>query len=183
MRIVSGRFGGRRLKAPRGRHTRPTGERVREALFSMLGGQTFERVADVFAGTGGLGLEALSRGAVHVDFYEKDRAARTALTDNIAALGVTETAKVITTPVPRGIGAGPRYDLVLVDPPWGQNLAPLVVGKLVEMDRLTLGAILVIEEQRGKHPPLSDWTALGLSLDDERHYGDTALQFLSLQAI
>src|ERR1700674_233430 len=88
MRVIAGSHGGRRLKAPAGRRTRPTSERVREALFAMLGPLGGETVLDLFAGTGALGIEALSRGAGRVVFVERDRAAALALSENLEALGI-----------------------------------------------------------------------------------------------
>src|ERR671934_2307496 len=95
MRVVAGRFGGRRLRAPRGRDTRPTSDRVREALFSILGPMEDARVLDLFAGSGALGIEALSRGAAHATFVERDRAAADVIRRNLATVGAEARATVV----------------------------------------------------------------------------------------
>ncbi len=122
MRIIAGAWRGRTLVAPPGATTRPTGERMREALFSMLISRigTFEglRVADLFAGTGALGLEALSRGAAHCTFVEQDRVALEAIEANVAKLGASAT--ILAQAAARFAG-GP-FDLVLIDPPYRTGL-------------------------------------------------------------
>ena len=179
MRVIAGRYGGRHLKVPPGRDTRPTGERVREALFSVLGAAVVDaRVADLFAGTGALGLEALSRGAASVDFYENGRQAAVVLRSNMAALGLGAEARLITATLPRGVGPGPSWDLVLLDPPWGKQLAEQTVARVVALGRLAPGALVVVEERAGAHPDAAFWATLGLALEDARTYGDTALQLL-----
>jgi len=179
VRIVAGRYGGRRLEAPAGRDTRPTGEGVREALFSVLGPAVVgARVADLFAGTGALGLEALSRGAEFVDFFDSGRVAIATLRRNIATLGAEAQTRLITAPLPRGIGMGAAWNLVLLDPPWGQGLGVAAVARLVASGRLAPGALVVAEDRRGAQPPTAAWRELGLSVEDARDYGDTSLVFL-----
>lgn len=179
MRIIAGRFGGRHLKAPTGSDTRPTTDRVREALFSVLGPVVRgARVADLFAGTGALGLEALSRGAASVDFYESRSQTIAVLRSNVAALGVGDDVQVITAPLPRGIKPGPPWDLVLADPPWGKQLAAPPLVRAIELGRLAPGALVVVEERRGEQLAAASWLACGLALEDERVYGDTSLQLL-----
>jgi 16S rRNA (guanine966-N2)-methyltransferase len=125
VRIIAGAWRGRPLQAPAGQATRPTSDRAREALFSMLasrlGSFTGLHVIDLFAGTGALGLEALSRGAASCSFVEQDRAALAALTANIAKLGAT-AARVIAGDATRMVAGGP-YDLALLDPPYRTGLA------------------------------------------------------------
>src|SRR3954465_7399669 len=120
MRIVAGRWGGRTLHAPRGRSTRPTSDRVREALFSILGPLDGARVLDLFAGSGALGLEALSRGAAAATFVERERLALRALRDNVADLGAD--AEVVAADARVFLRAarerGAQYDLVFLDPPY-----------------------------------------------------------------
>src|SRR5262245_8461142 len=127
VRVIAGELGGRRLTAPRGRSTRPTSDRVREALFMALEPLAGVRVVDLFAGSGALGIEALSRGAVHVDFVESDRLARAALAANLSTLGLEARARVWPLSLPRGlarIGEALRAaDLVLADPPYGGDTA------------------------------------------------------------
>lgn len=183
MRIIAGRFGGRNLKAPTGRDTRPTTDRVREALFSVLGDAVRgSRVADLFAGTGALGLEALSRGAASVDFYESRSQTLAVLKQNIVTLGVGDEVAVIAAPLPRGIKEGAPWDLVLIDPPWGKGLAGPTLTRAVERGRLAAGGLVVVEERRGQQPAAAYWRGVGLTLEDERLYGDTTIQLLRVPA-
>jgi 16S rRNA (guanine966-N2)-methyltransferase len=123
MRVISGTARGRRLVAPEGPMTRPTPDRVREATFNALGslGAVVDAtVLDLFAGSGALGIEALSRGAAHATFVDQDRAARRAIETNLAACGLTERATVVTSTV-RSFLVGAReqsWDLALIDPPY-----------------------------------------------------------------
>lgn len=130
MRIIAGQWRGRTLIAPEGDATRPTADRTREALFSMLVSRlgSFEglKVADICAGTGALGLEALSRGAAHCTFVERDRPAVEALRANIAKLGAEAEVRAIAAESL----AGGAYDLVLIDPPYGSGLAQKILPKI-----------------------------------------------------
>lgn len=175
MRIVAGRFRGRRLTAPPGLDTRPTGDRVRESLFSILGPLDGLLVLDLFAGTGALGLEALSRGAAHATFVERDRRALTALRSNVSALGLgADEASVVETDYRRALrdaGArGEAYDLVLLDPPYrdAPRFAPVLEVALRPL--LRDGARVVTESDR--RSPLD----LALGGSDERRYGDTLIR-------
>ncbi len=150
MRIIGGRWRGRRLAAPPGQTTRPTAERLRQAIFDMLlhapwGGRGVIEgalVLDVFAGTGALGLEALSRGAAAAEFFEQDRAALTALRSNIAACGAA--ARVHPGDACRAIG-GPPARLVFLDPPYGLNLVEAAIGGLTASGRIASDTLLVAE--------------------------------------
>lgn len=130
MRIIAGQWRGRSLAAPEGKATRPTADRTREALFSMLASRlgSFEglKVADICAGTGALGLEALSRGAAHCTFVERDRAAVDALRANIAKLGAEAEVRAIAA---ESFVGGP-FDIVLIDPPYGSGLAQKILPKI-----------------------------------------------------
>ncbi len=128
MRVIAGRYKGRRLRAPRGRNTRPTSDRVREALFSMLGAVDEARVLDLFAGTGALGIEALSRGASSAVFVERDAAALDALRANLETLDLhqprVEVRRVDALAALRTARErNETYDLVFVDPPYGDAQA------------------------------------------------------------
>lgn len=122
MRVISGTARGRRLVAPEGPSTRPTPDRVREATFNALGSLgavTDATVLDLFAGSGALGIEALSRGAAHVTFVDRDRAAISAVQANLEACGMSDRARVVTSPADRFLAAaGERWDLALLDPPY-----------------------------------------------------------------
>jgi 16S rRNA (guanine966-N2)-methyltransferase len=155
MRIVAGIWRGRALSAPAGAATRPTADRVRQALFDMLlhapwgGRESIEgaRVLDVFAGTGALGLEALSRGAAHATFIERDRAALATLRANIAACR-TETLCTVLVADAVAASSGPPCGLVFLDPPYGQELIPRALARLAAGGWIAPGALLVAETGR-----------------------------------
>ena len=155
MRIIGGAWRGRALRTPPGRATRPTADRVRQALFDMLlhapwGGRELiegARVLDAFAGTGALGLEALSRGAAHVTFLENDRAALGVLRANIALCGAGERCAVLAADALRPPMGAP-YSLVFLDPPYGLDLVPQAVAVLRERGWIAPGATLVAETGR-----------------------------------
>jgi 16S rRNA (guanine966-N2)-methyltransferase len=172
VRVIAGSLGGRRLHAPPGRRTRPTSDRVREALFSMLGDVAGASVLDLFAGTGALGIEALSRGAERAVFVERDGAVADVLRRNLRELGVgDERAEVRRAGVAEALRTArerrEKYDLVLIDPPysqassWGAQLGPLLAPLL------NPGARVVAESDR--RAPLR----LEGPVERERRYGDT----------
>ena len=177
MRITGGEFGSRALKAPRGSATRPTSDRVREALFSILGarGALTGRVLDLFAGTGALGLEALSRGAEAVVFVERSREALVALQANVDALGVRGRVRVLSVPVERAGRAleGERFDLVFADPPYADVKSGVALRALESVAVPVLGGLLVLEHASRDAPP----AIAGLAHDEARTYGDTAVSF------
>lgn len=181
MRIVAGAFRGRRLQAPAGVLTRPTTDRVREALFSALGsiagGLEGEVVLDAFAGSGALGLEALSRGAAHVTFAEKDRRALDALRANIATLAVSDVCRVVTGDVTRSLPApvaGP-FSLILLDPPY--KLDPAVVGGLLDaLDRRGSIAPDALVSWERSTDGRTDWPA-SFAVRSVKTYGGTAIEF------
>jgi 16S rRNA (guanine966-N2)-methyltransferase len=147
MRVISGKWRGRALKAPAGESTRPTSDRAREAIFSMLTSRlgTFEDldVLDLFAGTGALGIEALSRGAGTACFIDNDAAAVKAIRANLAAMGTT--GDVRQSPV-ASIGGAPRaHHLVFLDPPYGLGLADPALSHLHERGWIAPGALVSVE--------------------------------------
>ena len=168
MRVVAGEFKGRRLVAPRGSRTRPTADRVREALFSMLGDVAGARVLDLYAGSGALGIEALSRGAESAVFVERDRAALSALERNLEATGAP--GEVRRQDVARFL-ARPEgtFDLVFCDPPY--DVAPALSGTLAEALPAITGQDARIVTESDKRNPL----LLPLPLVVERTYGDTRI--------
>lgn len=147
-RIIAGEWRGRTLEVPPGDATRPTAARAREALFSMLasrlGGFEGLRVLDLFAGSGALGLEALSRGAVHARFVEAYPAPRRALQRNIATLGAEARCEVLALRVETLASAPAPHDLVFVDPPYHMGLAAAAIGRLAG-GWLASGAIVAVE--------------------------------------
>jgi 16S rRNA (guanine966-N2)-methyltransferase len=168
MRVVAGRFGGRRLQAPRGRDTRPTADRVREALFSMLGDVTGARVLDLYAGSGALGIEAISRGAASAVFVERDPQAVAVIERNLAALGVE--ADVVRQDVLRFLArADGPFELVFCDPPY--DSASRLAGPLAErLPALTPDHARIVTESDKRHP-----LELPFPLLTERSYGDTRI--------
>jgi 16S rRNA (guanine966-N2)-methyltransferase len=175
MRVIAGRLGGRRLKGPRGRVTRPTSDRVREGLFAMLGELEGASVLDLFAGTGALGIEALSRGAASVVFVERHAGAVRAMNKNLAALGIESTEAEVRRGDALGAlrsarGREETYDLVFIDPPyrqaheWGREFSAVLLSLLRPAARV------VVESDR--RAPLE----LGMEVEQERRYGDTSIR-------
>jgi 16S rRNA (guanine966-N2)-methyltransferase len=183
MRIIAGSHRGRPIRAPSGMRTRPTTDRVREALFSILGDLTDFQVIDCFAGSGAIGLEAVSRGASRAFFVESGREACTVIERNAASLGLSSRCVVLRREVEKATGAllpHAPFDLILADPPWpiAQEAAPWVAelaGQcLAGNGRLVLG-----------HPtrePLSLDPELGFELQQTRHWGDSAMSFFERSA-
>lgn len=182
MRIVGGRFRGTSLATPSGSDIRPTGDRVRESLFNILlhGIEAFDidgaRVLDLFAGTGALGLEALSRGAAYAHFVEDDASARGLIRRNIEAVGATGVTKIYRRDATRLGEAGTLrpFTLVFADPPYGKGLAEKALASAIAGGWLVPGAIAVVEERASADFAPPD----GFTLLDSRLYGDTALHFL-----
>ncbi|WP_329108321.1 16S rRNA (guanine(966)-N(2))-methyltransferase RsmD [Micromonospora sp. NBC_01699] len=181
-RIVAGTFGGRRIVAPSGASTRPTSDRVREALFSALDSQldlNGARFADLYAGSGAVGLEALSRGAVHVLLVEGDpRAARIAR-DNLATLRATPAARLVTGKVAQVLASGPDggpYDVIFADPPYAvpnEEIAAMLTA-LVERGWLAPDGVVVVERST-RTGPLDE--VQGITVERGRRYGETTLWY------
>jgi 16S rRNA (guanine966-N2)-methyltransferase len=176
MRVIAGRYGGLRLQAPKGDATRPTSDRVREALFSILGSRVEgAEVLDLFAGSGALGIEALSRGAAHVDFVDKAGPALRQLKGNLQALRITAEADVHSRDakgfLQPALERRRHYDLVFLDPPY--RLASRLGTELAQplRDVLAPGGIVISESDR--RAPLDLEL---LPVHDERRYGDTLIR-------
>ena len=175
MRVVAGRFGGRRIATVQGDATRPTTDRVREALFSILGPLDGMRVLDLFAGSGALAIEALSRGAAHATLVENDAWAAAVIERNLETLDLSpEETQLLRMPADRALRAarerGDAYDLVFLDPPYRQAPA---LGQQLAADLaavLAPGARVVTESDR--RAPMD----LPLPPPDERRYGDTLIR-------
>ena len=185
MRIIAGRHRGTKLAEPAGADTRPTADRVRESLFNVLAGGRFGEVVtdahviDVFAGTGALGLEALSRGASHVSFIERDQAALATLRANITRLKRGPDCQVIagdalTLAAWRGMPAG----LLLADAPYGTGAGIEAAARLITINALTADALLVIETGCGEVLDEETVASAGLRRLDDRIYGRARLHFL-----
>ena len=184
MRIVSGEFRGKTLVTPPGRNTRPTSDRARQAVFNILEhapwseGVRDARVIDLFAGSGALGFEALSRGAAFCLFVETDEAARGAIRQNVDAMhlfGRTRVHRRDATQLGQRPGAdGPAFDLAFLDPPYGKGLGETALAKLAAGGWLAPAAVLVLE-RGADEPPLS---APGFEDLDVRDYGAARIWFL-----
>ncbi|HYP99764.1 MAG TPA: 16S rRNA (guanine(966)-N(2))-methyltransferase RsmD [Polyangiaceae bacterium] len=182
MKIVAGEFRGRQLSTPSGDATRPTAARAREALFSILGDVTGERVLDLYAGSGALGLEALSRGADQLVLVESGKAAQQAIRSNLQALGVGARATLLPLRAETSLKALERlapFSLVFADPPWADAQAALVLlEKLAGQSLFAPAARLVLEHAARTAPVLSIGTRL--SAVDTRRWGDTAVTIFEL---
>jgi len=174
MRVIAGELGGRRLHAPHGDRTRPTSDRVREALFMSLGSLAGGRVVDLYAGSGALAIEALSRGAAWADLVEPDLRARAAIARNLEELGLDGRAKVWPLRLPGGLGRIPaalhEAAVVFADPPYGGRDARAVLAALGAPGVLAPGARFVLETHAKDDVPGRDGT---LALERERQYGET----------
>ncbi|WP_425098061.1 16S rRNA (guanine(966)-N(2))-methyltransferase RsmD [Tropicibacter sp. S64] len=183
MRIIAGEFRGRRLaavgKGDPGAHLRPTTDRVREALFNMLDGGRFgqpfdgSRVLDLFAGTGALGLEALSRGSAFVTFVEKGRVGQGLIRENLTLLGCADRVKLLGTDALRLPQAEAPADLVFLDPPYGKGLGEKALAVARGAGWIAPDALIVWEENAPQTAPD------GFTLLESRKYGDTVVTLLS----
>ena len=181
MRIIAGRFRGLALanvgKGDAGAHLRPTTDRVRESLFSMLTGGRFgdpidgARVLDLFAGTGALGLEALSRGASHVTFVDDGRKALSLIRGNVAKCRCADDVTVVKRDATR-LPDGQPHDLIFLDPPYGSGLGEKALDAAIKGGWVAPDALIVWEESAAITPPD------GVELLDARRYGDTTISIL-----
>jgi len=184
MRITGGKLGGRRLVAPEDGRVRPTSDKIRQAVFNILRhngfGFTLENAAviDLFAGTGALGLEAISQGARYALFVDDNADSRALQRQNIEALGLTGVTKIwrrdATDLGPIGAGAGGPFDLAFLDPPYRKDLIAPTLAALLSGGWLRPGALVVAETAKDEvfaHP--------GFTLLDSRSYGDTTVAFLA----
>lgn len=186
MRIISGDFRGKALaavgKGDAAAHLRPTTDRVRESLFNVLMGGAYgnpistARVLDVFAGTGALGLEALSRGAAQVTFVDDGRKAQSLIKENIGLCRAESSCKLIRRDARRlGRNPGAGFDLIFLDPPYGKGLGEKSLAGLQKGGWIGKEAVLILEEGQALTAPD------GFILHDQRRYGDSYIHFLSLE--
>jgi 16S rRNA (guanine966-N2)-methyltransferase len=183
MRIVGGKFRGRPIIAPEGRDTRPTSDRTREAVFNVLShagwspGLEERRVLDLFAGSGALGFEAMSRGSAFALFVETDAAARGALRDNIEALGLFGATRIhrrdATDLGAKPAGLGEPFDLVFMDPPYHRGLGDAALARLAPGGWITPDALIVFECAADEAPATP-----GFDILDQREYGAAKVVFL-----
>ncbi|MEO5808170.1 16S rRNA (guanine(966)-N(2))-methyltransferase RsmD [Devosia sp.] len=185
MRIIAGKFRGKTLISPSDLSIRPTADRVRENMFNILAsrlGPSFDglRVLDLFAGTGALGLEALSRGAAHVTFVDTGAEARGIVRDHIDAFGAGGVTKLLRRDATDlgPPGSMKPFDLVFLDPPYGQGLGELALANIAKTGWVAPGATLVFEDSVDAAITLPP----GYTMDDRREYGAAAIHFLSFAA-
>ena len=177
LRLIAGEFGGRTIAAPSGRRTHPMGERVRGSLFNILGDLKGAYVLDAFAGSGALGLEALSRGAQFVTFIEKDKQAQSIIAQNITNLDVSDRTKLVRSSVAGWdeTTESQQFDFILVDPPY-HDLQLSTVSRLQKY--LKPNGLMVLSYPGRESAP----TVNGVVVVDNRSYGDAALAFYRLDA-
>ena len=181
IRVIAGKYGGRKLDAPSESNTRtkPMGERIRNALFNSIGGEVQgAEVLDAFAGTGSVGFEALSRGAAHVTFVERDKVAQRIITHNMEMLGAGEDAELIRTTVNNWLDTsdGHAYDLIFADPPY-HDLQLSTVSRLLGLLKPN-GLMVLSHTGRGEVPNLEN----GIVVVDNRSYGNACLTFFRREA-
>lgn len=181
MRIVGGEFRGRPLATPRSQSIRPTTDRTREAVFNVLAHRFADRlegarVLDLFAGTGALGIEALSRGAAHCLFIEESAEGRGLIRTNVEALGLQGRTKIFRRDATGlgDVGTIAPFGLVFADPPYGKGLGEMALRSALKGGWLLPGALCVVEEASSAHFAPGE----GLSVVDERGYGDTVIRFI-----
>lgn len=175
MRVIAGTAKGRRLKPPRGARTRPTTDRVKEALFSSLQPELAgASVLDLFAGSGALGIEALSRGAATATFVERHDATARLIDENLALTGLTTRATVVVADAVDALRHPPNapFDVVLADPPYDLDSATLAVVLAAVASHLAHAAVVTVERDRRADPP--HWPA-SIRPDRHRRYGDTVI--------
>ncbi len=178
MRIIAGKFKGRMLKTPKGSSTRPTQGMLREALFNICQNEIKgARFLDLFAGSGAIGLEAISRGASHVSFIEQDRRAIQCIQENITALNIESATRIIPTNASRGLNLlakeGAKFDLIFIDPPYDMQVDLNRVAQL-----LALNGTLFLEK---RYKPIKSMPVPGLKMKEERRFGDTTLTLFCLE--
>jgi 16S rRNA (guanine966-N2)-methyltransferase len=180
MRIIAGHLRGRRLKAPPGNATRPTSDRAREGIFSILGSLEGFRVLDLYAGTGALGIEAISRGAAHAVFVESGHRAQSCLLENISTLSLSQRTSVLRCPVERAgsdLFTLAPFDVIFCDPPWSNAHAIWqLLDKMKAANWLSSGGRLVLEHPASGNraaPPISN-----LDFVCTRAWGDSAVTIL-----
>ena len=180
MRVVGGRFRGRTLAGPKSDAIRPTSDRLRETIFNVLAhgyGDPVEgaRVIDLFAGTGAMGIEALSRGAAFCLFVDEGAQARGLIRENVEALGLGGATRLFRRDATRmgAAGQNPPASLVFCDPPYGKDLAPRALKSCADGGWLSPGALVVVEEAQGSSVALP----FGFDEVERRDYGETTVLF------
>lgn len=183
LRVISGSRRGRKLLTVKGMRTRPTADRMRESLFSILSGQVIgATILDLFAGTGALGIEALSRGATSAVFIDKEKAALSIIGRNLEICRLGDQSKVLRWDIATNLkcleGKEPKFDMVFMDPPYDQGLVQKTLVNLYQSNSVTNGAIVVVEHSPAEPVPEN---LFGFEMRDQRRYGRTCFSFLHVQ--
>jgi len=184
MRVIGGKAKGRRLLVPKGRGVRPTAARVKESLFNILPHDfSGMRVLDLFAGTGNVSIEALSRGAQEAVLVDASARSAAAIRENLRRLGLSDRAKIRIAPVARTLHSlakrGAVFDVIFLDPPYDKGLVGATLKLIAQEDLLDHSGMVVAEHSaREEIKPRYDT----LALNDQRHYGDTLLSFFKREA-
>ncbi len=181
LRIIGGNFKGRKLQPVRGRRTRPTADRIRESIFDIIGDRVREAmVLDLFAGTGALGIEALSRGADGAVFIDNDENANFMIRKNIHSCALDEKTKVIKWDIVKNLNCirtiKPKFDLVLMDPPYNKKKTEMTLLNLHQSRCLIKGADIIIEHSVSE--PISENNSI-FRMIDQRRYGKTLVSILN----
>ncbi len=178
MRIIGGTYGGRKLVSPRGKGIRPTSDRMRETIFNILEHSSISlegaRILDVFAGTGAMGLEALSRGAAHVTFFDKDRAALHLVKKNISLLNVEDKSTTKYVNVPALSPALKPYDFIFLDPPYDLDILSDALSSLSNNRYFADECMVIAEYAPGNRVIFPDY----FDVNKEKTYGDARFSFL-----
>ncbi|MDQ5986926.1 MAG: Ribosomal RNA small subunit methyltransferase D [Syntrophus sp. SKADARSKE-3] len=182
MRIIGGEAGGRTIASPKGLKVRPTSEMVREALFNILGSLEGTTFADIFAGTGCVGIEALSRGASKVAFVEKNPRMAHQIENVVQELGYVSRAEVLATDVKNGIlrlsRANRPYDIVFADPPYERDYISKTVQYCLEGELMSKDGLMVIQHSVRELLALPSGMKAFINVLEQRRYGDTAISFI-----
>ncbi|MBO4235400.1 MAG: 16S rRNA (guanine(966)-N(2))-methyltransferase RsmD [Firmicutes bacterium] len=182
MRIISGEYRGRKLETPINNDVRPTTDKVKEAMFSILMPYTEDAIClDLFAGTGGLGLEALSRGASYCVFCDKDRASISLIKENIRRCGAEAKSKVIQGDYMKALErATGKFDIIIIDPPYNSGIYEKCLSSIEKLDLLSDEGIIIVEHE--KNGELSDYFGKYTKIKD-RSYGKTILTLYGVDAL
>ena len=173
LRVISGKYGGRNLDAPTGSRTHPMGERIRNAVFNSIGDELIDaEVLDAFAGTGAIGFEALSRGAAHVTFVERDKVAQSVLRNNAKSLDVEQITTIVPSPVSSWLSTreDKHFSIIFADPPYNNLQLPTVTRLF---DLLTPGGLMIVSHTGRGEVPIQT----GIVVVDNRSYGNAYLTF------
>ncbi|MBA4367052.1 MAG: 16S rRNA (guanine(966)-N(2))-methyltransferase RsmD [Desulfobacterium sp.] len=185
LRVISGNQRGRKLLTVKGLSTRPTADRMRESLFNILSSRVIgSHILDLFAGTGALGIEALSRGATSAVFIDNEKTALSIIERNIEICGLGEQSRVLKWNIAINLkclkGRMPKFDIVFMDPPYDHGFVQKALTNLYQSNSVTNGSIVVVEHSPEEQVPENFF---GFEMTDQRRYGRTCFSFLRVQQI